>query len=746
VYINAKHDRFEHSLGVAHLAEKMARSLKDKQPQLKITEKDIICVKLAGLCHDLGHGPFSHVYDGAFKERVNPTSNWTHEQGSLMMIDQVLKELGLKARMDVFDENIGIEELLGKGKGDVKSTKKPRKKLASVGDGNDNDNGVDHVNEDELDDGDDAEKEKMKFILSEINKPLEQIGDGYRAEKFGVPDRKNSGKFSPITTRDIIFIKECITGETISKDRFIGRDTEKEFLYDIVSNRHNGLDVDKMDYFVRDGVRCKATKYDSSILLEESFVAKGRCPRPDKCKWCLSRRSHQESAETNFDGEKPKPKLNLHYMVCWPEKIVTKAMEFFKWRFSMHSSVYTHKTVKAVEFMVCDILTAANDFIKIPTRVKGEFKRISTAFEDPESYLRLKDGILDVIENSEDENLAEAQALLKRLRCRDLYKCCLICSNNEAEMNKDTFKHIWDGWNPDKILWRIVKASEDIVAEQREKRKSQTNGHDSDDIEDTTQIHDAALEYDDLIIEQNKIHHGMKDKNPVNLMRFLSKTELSKINNQLEDLPEAKQLKAIMYAAHIPKIFQEKNIRLFVKDHGKCRLACDSFHRVLGDMKRESAESLEDGSELMSQESQTSQLSQSQYSQDEYFDDEDNSQTLVVETLSPSPKPSRTNQVSLSQHDDDEDHPRYKSKKGKQRNTLNIVKANSGLKRSNSNSNSNSNGNSNANAKTPPPAAKRAKKTDCDSENRSSQKIHNDDDGDEDNEDAESTARRNLSL
>lgn len=64
VFRGATHTRFEHSLGVAHLAEKVLRGIQDKQPALGITETDVICVKVAALCHDLGHGPFSHVYDG----------------------------------------------------------------------------------------------------------------------------------------------------------------------------------------------------------------------------------------------------------------------------------------------------------------------------------------------------------------------------------------------------------------------------------------------------------------------------------------------------------------------------------------------------------------------------------------------------------------------------------------------------------------------------------------------------------
>lgn len=48
VFRGATHTRFIHSLGVAHLAEKMARHFM-KDEDLEIEEKDVLCVKIAGV-------------------------------------------------------------------------------------------------------------------------------------------------------------------------------------------------------------------------------------------------------------------------------------------------------------------------------------------------------------------------------------------------------------------------------------------------------------------------------------------------------------------------------------------------------------------------------------------------------------------------------------------------------------------------------------------------------------------------
>ncbi len=60
VYPGANHTRFEHCLGVMFLAGKVVES-----PNLSriVTDEEADMVRMAGLLHDVGHGPFSHVFE-----------------------------------------------------------------------------------------------------------------------------------------------------------------------------------------------------------------------------------------------------------------------------------------------------------------------------------------------------------------------------------------------------------------------------------------------------------------------------------------------------------------------------------------------------------------------------------------------------------------------------------------------------------------------------------------------------------
>ena len=65
-YPSAQHTRFEHSLGVMHIASQAGFVLNEKG---YLNSDDVQVLRLSALLHDIGHGPFSHLFEEIIQEK-----------------------------------------------------------------------------------------------------------------------------------------------------------------------------------------------------------------------------------------------------------------------------------------------------------------------------------------------------------------------------------------------------------------------------------------------------------------------------------------------------------------------------------------------------------------------------------------------------------------------------------------------------------------------------------------------------
>jgi HD superfamily phosphohydrolase len=84
VYSSAETSRFAHSIGVYHLARELLLSLHEKNPSLLISQRLIDLISIAALYHDIGHGPYSHLFDKITETR--------HEERSQRILRYVVKK------------------------------------------------------------------------------------------------------------------------------------------------------------------------------------------------------------------------------------------------------------------------------------------------------------------------------------------------------------------------------------------------------------------------------------------------------------------------------------------------------------------------------------------------------------------------------------------------------------------------------------------------------------------------------
>ncbi|XP_076597951.1 deoxynucleoside triphosphate triphosphohydrolase SAMHD1-like isoform X2 [Chaetodon auriga] len=295
VYPGASHNRFEHSIGVGYLAGQLLQALRTNQPELNIEDRDVLCVQIAGLCHDLGHGPFSHLFDGMFLTKAGKEIK--HESLSLKMFDHLVTCNNLEAEM----------------------------------------------------------------------------------RKYGL-----------VPSEDLDLIKDMIDRPKAAQGQrpYEGRLMNKSFLMDIVSNKRNGIDVDKWDYLARDcyylGIK---NNFDYRRLLNFTRVCE----------------------------------VNGQMQICFRDKEVDNLYDMFHARYCLHRRACQHRVTTSIQLMIRDAFLKADGHILIEGS-GGKELTLSKATEDMEAYTKLTDRVFEDILHSSSK-LKDAREILNRIMNRKLYKC-----------------------------------------------------------------------------------------------------------------------------------------------------------------------------------------------------------------------------------------------------------------------------------------------------------------------------------
>lgn len=102
IYPGAVHTRFEHSLGVMHIATRMYDHIINKKRQYLISklgfndsglDRDRKLVRLACLLHDIGHSPFSHAGEGLMDVNPGTGKPYKHEDYSAAIVLYQLRDV-----------------------------------------------------------------------------------------------------------------------------------------------------------------------------------------------------------------------------------------------------------------------------------------------------------------------------------------------------------------------------------------------------------------------------------------------------------------------------------------------------------------------------------------------------------------------------------------------------------------------------------------------------------------------------
>jgi HD superfamily phosphohydrolase len=197
-------------------------------------------------------------------------------------------------------------------------------------------------------------------------------------------------------------IKHMISGTVYPPDE------DRPYLYQIVANKLNGLDADKLDYLVRD-------------------THSANLPLQFKVKRLIKFSAVQDLTlkDSEWDPKSKSDALVTKKVICFDRKVALDVSNVFVNRFDLHKEVYSHKVIDGYDLLIADIFAAIKPCRKYDfgalLNVKNE--------ELTRKYARLKDDILGEIERIDVSELNEndrphvlkAQKLLNDLYSRRHY-------------------------------------------------------------------------------------------------------------------------------------------------------------------------------------------------------------------------------------------------------------------------------------------------------------------------------------
>lgn len=133
IYAGAKHARFEHSVGTYAVTRKYVKHLQDRCPEVKIRDRDITLIAIAGLLHDIGHCTLGHSFDhhiipylyeqASERDKVKVKQLQHHEARSVQMVRHMYKKYDWENKWMKKDEMAFICNLIR----DINRSKDPNK-------------------------------------------------------------------------------------------------------------------------------------------------------------------------------------------------------------------------------------------------------------------------------------------------------------------------------------------------------------------------------------------------------------------------------------------------------------------------------------------------------------------------------------------------------------------------------------------------------------------------------------------